>query len=85
MPTTKTYQAEHETNGNITSIFVTTSSVGTQVTLTPDRGNSVSQFDLPSQLQDDFELAGEEQVNRIIELQRQHRLDMSRKGTLVKI
>ena len=43
MKETKTYHAVHDQNGNIKSIFVTTSRVGAQQMMTPERGCSVSQ------------------------------------------
>jgi len=81
-----TYHAVHDHNGNIKSFYVTTSSFGAQVTMTPEPGCSVSQVNLPEQLKipGELKLTKEEDANQLLELMKQYRVDTSTVGTLIK-
>jgi hypothetical protein len=77
MKVTKTYHVVHDQDGNIKSVFATTSSVDARDMLTPAQGYLVSQVDFKV-----FEAAGED-PSKLRELMNRHRVDTSIVGSLI--
>jgi len=85
MKETRTYHAVHDQDGNIKSIFATTSSLGAREMMTPQQGYSVSQVNLGElKIRGELKLAGEEDANELRELMKGYRVDTSIVSSLVK-
>lgn len=86
MKETKTFHAVHDQNGNIKSIFWTTSSAPAQQMMTPEKGCSVSQVNLREQLTvaQESKLTGGLEANQLRMLSKRYRVDTSTAGSLVK-
>jgi len=78
MKVTKTYHAVHDQDGNIRSVFATTSSVGAREMMTPAQGCLISQVNI-----EERELPGED-AKELQGLMKRYRVDTSRMGSLVK-
>ena len=73
-----TYHAVHDQDGNIKSIFTTTSSAGAQQMMTPGKGSLVSEVKVDAlKLSAGFKVAGEEDANQLRELMKHYRVDTS--------
>ncbi len=85
MKETKTYYAVHDQDGNIKSIFVTTSSVGARQMMTPQKGCSISQVNLQGfKIPGESRIVSDEDADQLRELSKHYRVDTSIAGSFVK-
>ncbi len=77
----KTYHVVHDENGNIRSIVVSTSGVGARAMIAPAPGCSVTQVKVEDL---NLKFDNEEDAKQVREVMKQHRVDTSVAGSLIK-